>query len=206
MRIAATNLKPKPNLILNTCHFEMMCSLNMLNQCSPLITTVLTNVFREQALRNGRSRILFTVLLSVEAVHASHDLLQTADPTLGLLFGWGHQVQVLSSTFEDNGEAAVVCRGVRVLLQPFSLTAIPHRIDVLETDCKRGKRFFIITHFRVLTDLTDCILNCLSQEICWQIDERNIWTVIYNKTAWSQWHIISRLIWYAGLYMQSCII
>ncbi len=132
-------------------------------------------------LRNGRSRILFTVLQSVEAVHASHDLLQTADPPLGLLFGWGDQVQVLPSTFEDDGEAAVFCRGVSVLLQPFSLPAIPHRIDVLETDCARGKRFFIITHFRVLTD---CILNLLWIQLP---STRNMLAGWWEKHLNSEW-------------------
>lgn len=67
------------------------------------------------------------------------DLLQSSHPLLRVALGRRHQVDVFAFAFEDDREAEVLHRAVRVLLQGLRVTAGTHRIDVVQRDCKTTK-------------------------------------------------------------------
>lgn len=81
-------------------------------------------------------RILLSVLLRAEVVHIVDDLLQAVHPLGSLLLSARHKVQVLSTTLEDDGEAAALRKLLRVLPELLCTPPRPHLCDVVDGDCE----------------------------------------------------------------------
>lgn len=103
--------------------------------------TIEKHVCKHISLLQTLSRILLALLLAAEVAHISDDLLYAVDPLFRLHPAGCHQVQIFLASLEDDGETSLFNTGLGVFVEPLRLTALAHRINVINGDClERGSR------------------------------------------------------------------